>query len=313
MKKITVLTLALFMLGLSACSNSDKKTPQQDSNKGILELRSEFMEMLKNPPAKIAVAFRELGPDMNQTILINEKEKFHAASLMKVPVLVEMYHQSALEHKFSLDDEIVVKNSFKSIVDQSPYSLTVEDDSYPELYDKVGEKMSIRQLAEVMIAHSSNLATNNLIDMLGPLNVRQYMHDLQVKGLDVKRGVGDMVAYEKGVNNSVQAYDMMQLMEWIGRKTLISKPVSGEMMDMLEKQTFNEIIPKYLPDSLTVAHKTGEISTVTHDAAVVSFPSGHSYVLVILAGEIKENKEEVKELMAQISKKVFEYELGRNK
>ncbi len=105
--------------------------------KSIEQLKFQIDTLLQQQKGKFAVAFKNLSN--NETVFINEHEIFHAASTMKTPVLVEVYKQ-AKAGKFSLDDSIVIKNEFKSIVDSSTYSLTPDDDSEFDLYKKVGQK-----------------------------------------------------------------------------------------------------------------------------------------------------------------------------
>jgi beta-lactamase class A len=111
-----------------------------------------------------ALAFLLLGQE-EKTILINEKETFHAASTMKTPVMIELYRQ-AYDGKVSLDDSILVKNNFRSIVDSSEYAMDLGEDSEERLYEFIGQKLPVRELMHDMIVYSSNLATNILIELV---------------------------------------------------------------------------------------------------------------------------------------------------
>jgi beta-lactamase class A len=102
------------------------------------ELKNQINEELAKNKGVFALAYRNLAS--GEEILINEKINFHAASTMKTPVLIEAYKQ-ANEGKFSINDSLVVKNEFKSIVDGSNYSLDPKDDSETELYSKAGKKL----------------------------------------------------------------------------------------------------------------------------------------------------------------------------
>src|SRR5262245_1418837 len=87
------------------------------TNNGIEE---EIKQELAKQPGTYAIAFKDLTT--GETLLINERESFHAASTMKTPVMIEVFKQAA-EGKFSLADSIQIKNDFKSIVDGSSFSL----------------------------------------------------------------------------------------------------------------------------------------------------------------------------------------------
>src|SRR5699024_863548 len=208
---------------------------------------------------------------------------FHAASTMKVPVLIEAFKQIA-EGKFSLSDSLLVQNHFKSIVDSSVYQLDSSEDSYQKLYQYIGKRRPMQDLLLHMITHSSNLATNLIIEKLGAKNIMATMHKLGADSIKVLRGVEDIKAYKKGLNNVTDARDLLVLFEKLGKGEVVSPEASKQMLTILKQQKFNEMIPAKLPASVEVAHKTGWITKVRHDAGLVLLPGGKKYVLVMLSG-----------------------------
>ena len=250
-----------------------------------------------------AVAYKNLSS--GETILINEKEIFHAASTMKTPVLIEVYKQQK-RGKFSLDDSVVIKNEFKSIVDSSVFSLNIQDDSEPELYNAIEQKRTWRQLVVEMITYSSNLATNMIIEKVGASNVMKTMRAMGAKDIQVLRGVEDSKAFEKGLNNTTTAFDLMIIFEKIAKGKAVSKQASQEMVDILMQQHFNTIIPARLPPSVKVAHKTGNITGVFHDSGIVYLPDGRKYVLVLLSKNV-ESEESATSFLAGISEMIFRH------
>ena len=250
-----------------------------------------------------AVAYKNLSS--GETILINEKEIFHAASTMKTPVLIEVYKQQK-RGKFSLDDSVVIKNEFKSIVDSSIFSLNIQDDSEPELYNAIEQKRTWRQLVVEMITYSSNLATNMIIEKVGASNVMKTMRAMGAKDIQVLRGVEDSKAFEKGLNNTTTAFDLMIIFEKIAKGKAVSKQASQEMVDILMQQHFNTIIPARLPPSVKVAHKTGNITGVFHDSGIVYLPDGRKYVLVLLSKNV-ESEESATSFLAGISEMIFRH------
>jgi beta-lactamase class A len=251
-----------------------------------------------------AIAFKEIGNEDN-IIIINGDEVFHAASTMKTPVMVEVFRQSIIG-RFSLDDSIVVRNEFKSIVDGSTYSLDVKDDGDDKIYSMIGQKRKIYDLVYDMITVSSNLATNLLIDLVEPANVTRTMKEYGLEKIKVLRGVEDIKAYELGLNNTVTANDLMKLFELIATNKILNEQSCNEMIKILLDQKFNDKIPKYLPTNVKVAHKTGSISKVEHDSGIVFLPDGRKYVLVVLSKELDDN-EKGKETIAKISKLIYDY------
>ena len=160
-----------------------------------------------HPEATVAVALDDASTDM--TYLLNEHRSFHAASTMKIPVMIEVYRQ-AEEGRFSLGDELDVVNSFRSIVDSSRYS--IEDDSDDAIYTKLGQKMTIRALVYQMITVSSNLATNLLIDFVSADTVQATAEALGIKNMKVLRGVEDLKAFDLGMSNTTTAADLAVLL-----------------------------------------------------------------------------------------------------
>jgi beta-lactamase class A len=140
----------------------------------------------------IAVAVYDL--DTGKEILINADETFHPASTIKVHVMMEVFRQ-AEAGSLSLDDHLPIVNSFTSIADGSKYGLDVNDDSEITLYQRLGESESIIELTRLMIVRSSNLATNILLENIGPKNVNDFIQALGIEGVTFKRGVEDNTAF----------------------------------------------------------------------------------------------------------------------
>jgi beta-lactamase class A len=249
--------------------------------------------------AEVGIAFRMLNE--NDEWYSRADESFHAASTMKVPVLIELFHQ-VKEGKLKLGDTLVVKNEFHSIVDGSPYSLDAEDDSETDLYKAEGQKRSLAQLAELMITVSSNFATNLLIEKLSVENIRTTVHSLGADGMNVLRGVEDGKAFEKGLNNTTTARGLAILLTAIGEGKAVDSESSEQMAAILKRQKFNEAIPAGLPAGMPVAHKTGDITKIHHDAAIVY--AKRPFVLVILVRGIAEDKEAYR-LMADITRDLY--------
>lgn len=228
---------------------------------------------------------------------------FHAASTMKVPVMIELFRLDAAG-RLSLDDELSVKNDFRSIVDGSPYAMSITEDSDDAIYSRIGETMPIRDLIFQMITVSSNLATNILIDHVGADSVQATINRMGVTTMRVLRGVEDIKAYEAGLSNTATAADLGVLMEHIAARTAVSPEADELMIDILEAQAFNEMIPDGLPAGVRVAHKTGSITRINHDAAIVSADQD-PYVLVILTEGIDDHAESAR-MGARVAKRIHE-------
>ena len=244
----------------------------------------------------VAVALHDLRS--GRRVLINERVKIHAASTMKVPVMMEVFRLVG-RGELRLNDRIPVTDRFASIVDGSEYRLTPESDSDQEIYLRVGQEMTVIELVERMITISSNLATNILIDRVRPEKVRRLTRRLGALDIEVRRGVEDTKAFQAGLNNVTTAYDLMLLLTAIAGGRKIRDLDQRRMIDILAAQKLNDAIPAGLPPGTVVAHKTGEITRHNHDAAIV-YPAGRSarparlnrpYVLVILTRGITDRAE----------------------
>jgi beta-lactamase class A len=253
------------------------------------------------PGATVGVAFRDLA--RGDTLYLGADERFHAASTMKVPVMIELFRQID-RGQLSLGQRLALKNEFTSIVDGSPYALSPGDDSDSLVYSWVGTRATVHDLIEHMITRSSNLATNTLITLVGAARANATAHALGAKDIQVLRGVEDGKAFAAGMNNMTTARDLAALMTAIETGAAASRPSTDSMRAILLRQEFNERIPAGLPPGTPVAHKTGEITGHNHDAAIV-YPTGRGpYVLVVLTRGIEEPNV-ANSLIADISRFVY--------
>ncbi|MDG1040244.1 MAG: class A beta-lactamase-related serine hydrolase [Polaribacter sp.] len=289
-----ILLVALFSIVISC----------NDNSKSIDKLKSSIENQISKIDGDVAVAFLDLS-DANNQVFINVDEKFHAASTMKVPVMIELYKQQA-EGKLNLNDSILLKNQFKSIVDGSLYSMDIGEDSDDVIYSKIGMQQKMYDLMYSMIILSSNLATNVLIEVVDAKKTTATMRTLGADKIQVLRGVEDMKAYEQGLSNSTTANDLLMIMKAIATGKAGTKEATEKMIAILKDQKWNDMIPKYLPKGVEVAHKTGSITGVHHDAAIVFHPNGKKYVLVLLSKNLKDFDKGTDQL-AQISKSIYDF------
>lgn len=229
--------------------------------------------------AEVSVALRDLRT--GDSLLVDAHRSLHAASTMKVPVMLELFRR-ADAGEIRLDSAVEVKNEFRSIADGSTYRLSPADDSDTTLYGRLGQRVPVRELIERMITRSSNLATNLLIDLAGPARIERTMARIGAGEMHVLRGVEDGPAYAAGMNNTTSAYALMRVMGAVAGARAASAGASREMAAILGRQEFTEMIPAGVPAGTRTANKTGSITRIAHDAAIV-YPAGREpYVLVVL-------------------------------
>ena len=261
--------------------------------------RAEIEQLVHTSGAEVSIAFQRL--DGSHEYFHDADKTFHAASTMKLPVMIELFAQ-ARQGKLNLEDKLTVKNEFKSLADGSLYTLSATDDSDADVYKAIGTSWTLRQLCEAMITKSSNLAANLLIERLGVENIRARVHSLGADGMQVLRGVEDQKAFEKGMNNTTTARGLLILLTAIAQDRAGDAVSCEQMREILERQTFNEAIPAGLPAGMVVAHKTGEITGIHHDAAIVYAPK--PFVLVILVRGIND-RDKSSALMASITRIIY--------
>jgi beta-lactamase class A len=211
----------------------------------------------------------------------NGDQYFHAASTMKLAVLLGVMREVE-RGDLTLDAPVHIRNRFTSIVNQEPFMLDLARDADPDVYGHLGKTLSVRELAFWMITKSSNLATNLLVDIVGINNIQQALDELEIDGVKILRGVEDQAAYQAGLNNEVTANGLLKLLRLIANRKAYSREASEEMLSILLEQQFRSGIPAGLPKAARVAHKTGNISTVNHDAGIIFLEGREPYVLVVL-------------------------------
>jgi beta-lactamase class A len=232
--------------------------------------------------ARAAVAWQPLN-DAHPRLSINAAERFHAASLVKVPAMVELFRRVS-DGTLHLDDTLLVTNRFESVAADRMFELSPDTDTERDLYDRIGSHVTLELLCELMITRSSNLAANNLIRLLGAERIQLTMDELDVDGVRVVRCVEDDAAHAQGINNLVTAKGLLTLFTAIGTGRAINASASTAMTTILARQQFTDGIPSGLPAGTRVAHKTGTTSDVHHDGGLVL--SARPYALVVLTAGI---------------------------
>lgn len=291
MKRLSLVLLASMAGGCATASppaaapRADSTPPAEPSSAGsprLAALHDELRAVIRQHGADtvvVAVALRDLAT--GDSLLLDAHTPLHAASTMKVPVMLQLF-RLADEGVLSLEDSLPLRNEFISIADGSRYTLSASADSDTAIYARLGQKATVRELIDRMITRSGNLATNLLIDLAQPRRIAATLAGLGAGEMRVLRGVEDGPAYRAGLNNTTTAYGLMKTLEAIAAGRAASPAATQEMLEILARQEFRDLIPAGLPASVRVANKTGWIPGIHHDGAVV-FPEGRApYVLVVL-------------------------------
>lgn len=303
------------MRGAAEVRGSLLGEPVNETGAGFFETWTRDVEVLRaaiesrmaETGAEYGIAYRD--PELGVELLIHPDREFHAASMMKVPVMVRLYGM-AEAGALDLDRPIEVRNEFRSIFDGSVYSLSLEEDSDSTLYGMAGASVPTRELIDLMITRSSNLATNVLIDLADPDSIAAMLESFGAGGMKVLRGVEDIPAYRNGLNNTTTARGLLELYDAMGSGRAAGPEATREMLDILLRQEFNDAIPAGLPDGVPVAHKTGWITAVDHDGGLV-YPAGERpYVLVVLTSGV-EDEAVTRAAAADVSRQIWDWREAR--
>jgi beta-lactamase class A len=243
----------------------------------------------------------------------HEHHKYHAASTMKVPVMMALFAQIH-SGKLKFDQPVLLSNGFIGITDGAVFQLDPDQDSEPTLYERLGETASLEELVELMITHSSNLATNILINLVSAQAVQLFLESSGVKGFEVLRGVEDAKAFALGRNNLVTAAGYSQTLSLIASN---DTSYSQRMLAILRRQTHRSGLPADLPPGTWIANKPGWNDKACHDGGVIGDHSGPQGSVVVLtegaASQAEAQRfisqighEAARWLMANQSKRTFE-------
>jgi beta-lactamase class A len=286
--------LPFALLVLAACATSAPPAP---------DVGAAIDPILASIPGghTVAVAFTDL--ESGATFERDAGVVMHAASTMKVPVMLALF-EAIDRNELRLDRPVAIRNSFRSIVDGSAFILERNEDGDPLLYDAIGETRPLEELMRRMIVRSSNLATNLLIELVGAPRVMDLMRRLGAHDIRVLRGVEDEKAFEAGLSNVTTARDMMIVMQAIAERKAMTPAASHAMVGILRAQEFREKIPAGVPAGVVVANKTGSITRISHDAAIVFPPGREPYVLVVLTRGYDDGRE-ASRVIAEISEAVW--------
>jgi beta-lactamase class A len=252
------------------------------------------------------------GPAAGTGWHVNGDRWFHAASTIKVAILVALAHAIA-EGRFERMSRLAVRNRFLSAVDGVPFRIAAGRDANGAVHAHIGRTMRLEELAFHMITTSSNLATNLLLDLVGVDYARAHLDRLGITGVDLRRGVEDERAFAADINNRVTANGLVQLFTAIHHGRAAAPAITEWMVEVLAQQEFSSGLPAGLPDEVRaaakVAHKTGEISNMAHDAGLVFLPDGIVYAIALLT-ETKPGGTPRQQTVARLSRAGYERVVG---
>ncbi|MFZ2494810.1 MAG: serine hydrolase [Candidatus Saccharimonadales bacterium] len=249
-------------------------------------MRADLRKDLAYYDGKVSLYFEYLPT--GTSMRFGDTNQLVAASLLKVPVVMELYRLAEMD-KIALDDEVTIKQEWL-------------DDGYGELYKKgAGQTLTLRELVELTLEQSDNTALNaiqSIVDEHDDDKTKSAYDSLDV----------DFGTDRESLAMSARAY--ASFMKCLYFACYLSADSSQEIMSYLTKSTYGSTgrIGKYIPDSVPIAHKIGVAgNSVQSDCGIVYVPN-RNYILCIM---LDEEQDRGGEAIAQISKKVYDYVISK--
>ena len=248
------------------------------------KLEAEIQEVDRQLDGVMGVAIEDLTT--GEHFFLHEDEVFAQASSIKITVLANLYLQ-AQQGRLKLTDSYMVQSS----------DLVPDSDIMGGLTPGV-TRLTLRDLATMMVAVSDNSATNVLIDRVGMPNVNAMLDALGLNHTRLRRKMMDLQAAKEGRENISTPREMMTLLDAIYHGKLLNKETTADFFTMLSTNKAS-FIPRDLPPDLKVANKPGELEAVRNDSGIV-FVEGRPYVICVMIAFLR-NERDGEEAISEIS------------
>lgn len=280
---------------LAACSIGRGEEPDP--------LEAKLTALAKAHKGKVAIALKHL--ETGKTIYLNADEAMPTASLIKLPIMAEVYFR-AKEVKVKLDEMLTLTKD-----EMVPGSGILTDHFSP------GAKFSLRDAVRLMVVYSDNTATNMILERIGIASTNKRMDELKLPNTRIHAKVFkgketsiDPDRTKKYGLGSTTAREMLTLVEMLHQGKLVSEEASKAMLDHMKKCDDKDKFTRSLPPGVTAAHKTGSVSDAKTDAGILYFKGAPVAVCVLTAENEEKNYKRDNagnRLCAEAAKMVYEH------
>jgi beta-lactamase class A len=278
--------LALLLASAFAETPSQNSASQANEKQKVLwqKLEATIKEVDQHLDGVMGLAIEDLTT--GDQVVLHENEVFAQASSIKIAVLAELYRQVE-QGKLKLTDLYTVQAS----------DLVADSDIMGGLTPGL-TRVTLRDLATMMVAVSDNSATNVLIDRLGMENVNALLDSQGLSHTRLHRKMMDLEAAKQGRENISTPYEMMSLLENIYRGRVLKQESTADFFKVLSTNK-DSWIPRDLPAGLKIANKPGALERVRNDSGVV-FVEGRPYVICVMTAFLT-NERDGEEAISKIS------------
>ena len=250
-------------------------------------MRQQLLDQIRHFPGRAGLYWQDLTT--GQQAGVRQEEPFEAASVIKLPVLVETFRQ--IEAGLAQENE--------------PFPIRQED-KLPSCgalnYLHTGLTVTLMDLATLMIILSDNTATNLLIRRLGMDNINSTIREMGMTTTRLRRLLFDSEASARGVKNTVSPAEIGRLLAALYRGEVVSPAASARMLSILGDQRLNGKLPFWLDGKVKCAHKTGEDSGITHDVGILYAPQ--PFVLCVCGDPV--HPPSLNALMADVARQLVQ-------
>jgi beta-lactamase class A len=240
------------------------------------------VDALRRGEGVVSVVARASGEEQPR-VSVEPDARHYSASIMKLPILVAA-HRLAERGELDLDRRVLVHDEFDSQVPGQRFRMDQSEDSDPATWAALGTEVPLAELVGRMITVSGNLATNVVLDEVGTDEVAAVLADAGCSPrTTIVRGIEDYHARDAGIDNLITADDMARLLVALAEGRLAGPKASAECQRTLQAQEYRNGIPAGLPPGLVIGNKTGWVTAVNHDVALVRAPDLPPVGLAVLA------------------------------
>ena len=275
MRPLIILVLVL-SVSASALAQCCPEKPAAEKRQVLWQkLQDDLRTVDRNLDGVMGLAVKDITS--RETFFIHGDEIMPQASSIKIAVLADLYLQ-AQQGKLKLTDEYVVRK--EDLVDGSDIMLGLT----PGV-----TRLTLRDLATMMVAVSDNSATNVLIGRVGMENVNAMLDSLGLHATRLRRQMMDLKAAGEGRENVSTPREMMTLLETIYTGKLLSKEMTADFLKMLSTHKESSML-QGLPDDAVAANKPGELEAVRNDSGIV-LVKNRPYILCVMTAYLKDEKD----------------------
>jgi beta-lactamase class A len=229
----------------------------------LADFQQRLSELAARAPGRVGVAVRDLSTGLETSV--NGGSNMPAASVIKIPVMVEVFRQMSLG-RVSLDRVVHLRESDR-------------DFGWGDIADAAaGSGFTVKTLLRAMITDSDNTATNMLIRLVGRQHINATMADLGLRDTYL----GDYIRSDGDIRSlRTSAADMARLLQRIALEQVVDAWSCREMIAIMAGQRHNNLIPEPLPKGIEIAHKTGTLHDTLNDVGIV-FLGQQPYVIAVM-------------------------------